>query len=604
MRLSVLLPLLSGALAAQTLTVTSAAPAGNAVAVTAAARIVVTFSAPLDGASISASSVKVFGRWSGAVPGDVTFAGNQLTFAPRRPYFAGEMVSVALPRTVRGTNGGTLVGGHAFGFWAKSAPGNRTFNLANTIPLRRQGEGFIATYGVLAADLDGEGSPDIIAANEVAHDYRVLRNDGCGNFAGPMVVYPIPNNQEPSPTESADFNGDGLLDMVSGNSGGAAITINLNNGNGGFLPAVNYATGGFTHGVCVLDADGDGDADVAAPNSNQMALFLNNGNGTLAAPVFFDPQGSGEDNIAAVDANNDGKTDLYVGNLGSSDVSVLLGNGQGTFTFASRRNCGGAPFQMAAGDVNGDGIVDAVTANRGTNSVGILLGNGTGGFAPAVTYSIGSQPAAVDLGDLDGDGDLDIAASNYGSADYTLWFNNGNGTFAGRQTLASSRAGSCCTLVDFNRDGVLDVLATDELVDEVRLYAHASAGHAGSQPRSCGAALRVNSLGARAGYATPAQSILGDRDLFVGASGAPSALYATFLGLPLVAGAPLPPFGTLNLDPAQALVTLASGTLDLAGEVNLRIGVPALAPGSTFAVQAVVVPGVATLTNPEAVIVQ
>lgn len=132
MRLSVLLPLLSGGLAAQTLTVTSTSPAGNAIAVTAAARIVVTFSAPLDGATISAGSVKVFGRWSGAVPGDVTFAGKQLTFAPRRPYFAGEMVSVALPRAVRGTNGGTLVGGHAFGFWAKSAPGMRTFQLANT----------------------------------------------------------------------------------------------------------------------------------------------------------------------------------------------------------------------------------------------------------------------------------------------------------------------------------------------------------------------------------------------------------------------------------------------------------------------------------------
>jgi hypothetical protein len=594
--------LLAASVPGQTFRVLSTTPASNARGFDTAGKVAIRLSNPVLPSSVSATSVRVLGIWSGPVPGQVNLdaAGTTISFAPARPLFAGEPVTVVVPNTLRDTNNNALAGGHTFAFWAASARGTRTFTNNRTVPLRRTGEGLIATYGVWAGDLDGDGSPDMTGANEVAPDYRVLLNDGCGNYPGQFTIYPVSSGQQPSPTRSADFNSDGRLDMVSGNSGGNAVTINLNNGSGGFLPAVNYSTGGFTHGVAVLDADGDGDFDVAAPNNSQVAVFLNNGNGTLGAPAFFDPQGNNEDNICAVDCNNDGKMDLYVGNLGSGDVSVLLGAGNGTFTFSSRRSCNGNPFQMAAGDFNGDAIPDAVTANSSSGTVSVMFGNGSGAFGAPTSYPVGSSPAAVDVGDLDGDGWLDLAVSNYGSGNFSIYFNTGNGTFANRITLASGRAGSCTTLVDFDRNGVLDIIATDEIVDEARLYAQGVASHASSQPMACGAALRINNFGARGGFATPAVGIAGDAPVFFGVSGAGNAVFAMFLGLALPGGFPLPPFGTLNLDPGQFLVTLLASATNPAGEALLAVPLPGLPLGATFTTQALVAAGAGfTFTNPE-----
>ncbi len=606
--LALLVPVLflAAATSGQTLRVVATTPANGARAVDTASTVTIRCSTPLSPATVNSRSVRALGCWSGPVGGQVNLdaAGTTLTLTPARPFFAGELVTVVVPNSLRDTNNNALTGGHTFAFWAKSAAGTRVFTNNRTIPLRATGEGLIATYGVWAGDIDGDGSPDLTAANEVSHDYRVLLNDGCGNYPGAFTLYSVPNNQEPSPTRSADFNGDGRLDMVSGNAGGNGITINLNNGVGGFAPAVNYATGGYTHGVCVLDADGDGDFDVAAPNNARVALFLNNGNGTMAAPVFFDPQGNNEDNIVAVDCNNDGKMDLYVGNLGSGDVSVMLGAGNGVFTFSSRRACGGNPFQSAAGDFNGDGIVDCVTANQGSGNVAVLLGDGVGGLGAPVTYPVGSAPAAVDVGDLDGDGWLDLAVSNYGSGNFSIYFNNGNGTFGNRITLTSGRAGSCTTLVDFNRDGVLDIIATDELVDEARLYQHGVVAHGASQPSSCVAALRVNNFGARGGFAVPATGIASGATVFFGVSGGTNAVCALFLGLPLPGGLVLPPFGTFNLDLGQPIVVVVTLAMNAAGEALVPVAVPVLGLGATFGVQALVAGGVGfVLSNPESVVV-
>ena len=314
------------------------------------------------------------------MPGTLTIgpSGTTLTFQPSRPYFAAESVTFAVKSSVTSTGGAPLVPGFAATFWVKPLPGSGTFSLLQTINIRDPGENTIATYGIFAGDLDGDGSPDITAPNESSNDVRVFLNSGCGTF-GPKTIYPIPG-QSPSPSEGGDFNADGILDLLTGNQSGNAASVFFGNGAGGFqLPALVLPTGGYTHGIAAVHADGDGDVDIAAANGSTIRLFLNNGNGTFAPPLSFDSGGSGEDNVAAGDANGDGIHDLFVGTYGSGTCVLMLGNGAGAYSISDTKAAGGLPFQIAAGDLDGDGDADAVLANRATNTLGVVKSNGAGG---------------------------------------------------------------------------------------------------------------------------------------------------------------------------------------------------------------------------------
>ena len=155
--------------------------------------------------------------------------------------------------------------------------------------------------------------------------------------------------------------------------------------------------------------------------------------------------------------NGDGQLDFAVATTDSNTVSVLLGNGNGTFqdqqTFATGLN----PRSVALGDVNGDGKLDLVVANYGSNSVSVLLGNGNGTFQNQQTFATGSSPRSVTLGDVNGDGQLDLGVANRDSATVSVLLGNGNGTFRNQQTFATGSAPYSVTLGDVNDDGKLDL---------------------------------------------------------------------------------------------------------------------------------------------------
>lgn len=94
------------------------------------------------------------------------------------------------------------------------------------------------------------------------------------------------------------------------------------------------------------------------------------------------------------DFNGDNKPDLAVSNGVSDDVSILLGNGDGTFQPARNLRVGRTPYCVIVGDFNGDGFQDLATANESTNDVSILLGNGNGTFQPARSFMVGQAPRA------------------------------------------------------------------------------------------------------------------------------------------------------------------------------------------------------------------
>jgi hypothetical protein len=235
-----------------------------------------------------------------------------------------------------------------------------------------------------------------------------------------------------------------------------------------FAPAANYAAGTQPYSVAAGDFNGDGKLDLAVANntSNNVSILLGNGDGTFQAAANY-AAGSQPASVAVGDFNGDGKLDLAVANNISNNVSVLLGNGNGTFQTAVNYGAGSQPKSVAVGDFNGDGKLDLAVANNISNNVSVLLGNGNGTFQTAVNYGAGSQPKSVVVGDFNNDGKLDLAVANNISNNVSVLLGNGNGTF---QTAVNRGAGSqpiSATVGDLNGDGKLDLAVANNTGNNV-----------------------------------------------------------------------------------------------------------------------------------------
>src|ERR1035437_3974053 len=271
-----------------------------------------------------------------------------------------------------------------------------------------------------------------------------------------------PTGNEPSSSATADFNGDGKLDIVitnyNGGGSGATFSVFLGNGDGTFQPRIDFPTATQPTSVVVGDFNGDGKLDLAIADLAEMtvSIYLGNGDGTFQFNAAY-PVASGPYSLAVGDFNGDGILDIAARVKGTT-VSILMGNGDGTFQQHSDFAVGNGHYGIGVGDFNGDGKLDLAAVNDVDYSVSILLGKADGTFQPHVEFTTGDKPTFVVTGDFNGDGKLDLAVANaYGTVSMLL--GNGDGSFQPYIDYATGGSPRSLAIGDFNGDGKPDLAA-------------------------------------------------------------------------------------------------------------------------------------------------
>jgi FG-GAP-like repeat len=285
----------------------------------------------------------------------------------------------------------------------------------------------------------------------------------------------------PVSAAAADFNHDGLLDVVTANSRDNSISVLLNNGNATFGRRTDYPAGKNPQVVVTADFNGDGLPDVAVTNQDDstISIFFGNGDGTLRLFTTF-AVASHPNAMITADFNKDGKADLAVINTGSNVFSVFLGNGNGSFThsadypFGSGQSSFSSLAGIVAADLNGDGVLDLVVTNGSSDNVAIFLGKGDGTFRSAGNVTLAGGAAGffdgrIVAADFNQDGKVDLLVQfvdcrQRGCADgVTAFAGHGDGTFDGGHPFPGSGFDPMIA-VDVNGDHVPDVVTANVVV--------------------------------------------------------------------------------------------------------------------------------------------
>jgi len=261
--------------------------------------------------------------------------------------------------------------------------------------------------------------------------------------------------------QGCDANEDGALDLcvVSENTSDIRVFLNHNDGHGtfaDFLTPPNQV--GLTPSPNEnADFDGDGFIDIATANygSGSVSVLLGNGDGTFRAAQHY-PVGGWPAGMAVLDVDGDGDTDIACGSLQGNHVALLRNDGSGSFGAATTFDGGQGEYGLAAADFDNDGIMDLVVGASWTGQLRVHLGDGLGGFALSGSAPSGGVGWMLACGDVNGDGNVDVTSANGGTSNASVLLGDGQGHLAPAVVHPTPGHTTATDLGDLDGDGDLD----------------------------------------------------------------------------------------------------------------------------------------------------
>ncbi|CAF1515382.1 unnamed protein product, partial [Adineta ricciae] len=235
-----------------------------------------------------------------------------------------------------------------------------------------------------------------------------------------------------------------------------------------FEASKKYSVGSNPSYVALGHFRNDREIDIAVTNRevNSVTVLFGDGHGTFKYPWLYDV-GRGPLSVLSYDFNSDKNMDLVITNQYSNTIGIMLGNGDGYFRPMQNYDVGQHPTYTIAADFNNDTTLDLAVVNSGDNNVNVLLGNADGTFRRSSNYTVGLSPTSIVSADFNGDAYFDLAVTNSNDDSISVLLGNGNGSFRDQLKYSVSSGPYSIVAADFDNDHRIDLAVANQGDDTV-----------------------------------------------------------------------------------------------------------------------------------------